>query len=329
MKIGLYMDMRNPPEWRQDPARLYAFTLEMCEEAERLGIDSIWVTEHHMFEDGYLPQPLTMAAAIAARTRRVRIGTAVMLAPLHSAVSIAEQSAIVDLLSDGRLELGLGSGYRIPEFSLFGADIDRRFATTNQRVRELRQLWTENRLTPKPRQERIPIWLGYSGPKNARRAGQLGEGLLALMPELLEPYRQGLIEGGHDPGSARMAGVMHGWFSEDPERAWPTVSKHVGYWLNSYRRYMVEGTDAAVPPPVDPLQIRSTGLSGGVRASLSSGSLLYTTPRDAAPIIKSHLAGLPVEHVFFWASFAGMPESMVEQNVQTICSTLAPLLRQG
>lgn len=329
MKIGLYFDLRNPPGWRQEPARLYAFTLEMCEEAERLGADAIWVTEHHLFEDGYLPQPLTMAAAIAARTRRVRIGTAVMLAPLHSAASIAEQSAVVDLLSDGRFELGLGSGYRIPEFELFGADISKRFATTNARVRELRQLWAEGRLTPSPKQSRIPIWLGYSGPKNARRAGQLGEGLLAVMPELLEPYRQGLIDAGHDPSSARMAGVLHGWFTEDPEGDWPTVSKHVGYWLNSYRRYMVEGTGTPNPQPVDPEQLRSDGLSGGVRASLSGGSLLYTTPQQAAPLIKTYVSGLPVEHLFFWASFAGMPEAMVAHNVQRICTRLAPLLRQA
>ncbi|WP_239375380.1 LLM class flavin-dependent oxidoreductase, partial [Frankia sp. Cj5] len=75
MQVGLYFDLRNPPERRQDPTRLYGFTLEMCQEAERLGADSIWVTEHHLFDDDYLPQPLTFAAAIAARTNRVRIGT--------------------------------------------------------------------------------------------------------------------------------------------------------------------------------------------------------------------------------------------------------------
>ena len=68
MRFGVYFDLRNPPGWRQDWARLYAFTLEMCEEAERLGADSAWFSEHHLFEDGYLPQPLTFAAAAAART---------------------------------------------------------------------------------------------------------------------------------------------------------------------------------------------------------------------------------------------------------------------
>ena len=132
MNVGIYFDLRNPPQWRQDPHRLYGFTLEMCEEAERLGANSVWFSEHHLFEDGYLPQPLTFAAAVAARTSRVRIGTAVLLAPLRPAVQIAEDVAIVDILSDGRMELGLGAGYRVPEFELFGADIERRYAATDR-----------------------------------------------------------------------------------------------------------------------------------------------------------------------------------------------------
>ena len=80
MDVGVYFDLRNPPQWQRDPARLYGFTLELCEEAERLGAHSVWLSEHHLFEDGYLTQPLTFAAAVAARTRRVRIGTALYFA---------------------------------------------------------------------------------------------------------------------------------------------------------------------------------------------------------------------------------------------------------
>src|SRR5690349_4941501 len=110
MKVGIYFDLRNPGGQRPWPD-VYGSALETIEEAERLGADSVWLTEHHQFDDGYLPQPLVFAAAVAARTRRVRIGTAVVLAPLKPAVELAEQAAIVDILSSGRLELGLGAGY--------------------------------------------------------------------------------------------------------------------------------------------------------------------------------------------------------------------------
>ena len=99
MNVGLYFDLRNPPAWATDFGRLYGFTLEMCEEAERLGCHSIWLSEHHRFDDGYLSQPLTMAAAVAARTRVPRIGTAIVVAPLHHPVELAEQAAVVDIIS--------------------------------------------------------------------------------------------------------------------------------------------------------------------------------------------------------------------------------------
>ena len=127
MKIGVWFDLRNPPGWRQDPARLYAFTLELCEEAELLGADSLWFSEHHGFEDGYLPQPLTFAAAAAARTTRVRLGTGILVAPLRKTAQLAEEAAVVDIISGGRLELGLGAGYRVPEFELFGTDFTARY----------------------------------------------------------------------------------------------------------------------------------------------------------------------------------------------------------
>src|SRR6476646_2737661 len=102
VNVGIYFDLRNPPAWGADPSRLHGFTLEMCEEADSLGCHSIWLSEHHLFADGYLTQPLTFAAAVAARTRRARIGTAIVIAPLHHPVEIAEQAALVDLISGGR-----------------------------------------------------------------------------------------------------------------------------------------------------------------------------------------------------------------------------------
>jgi alkanesulfonate monooxygenase SsuD/methylene tetrahydromethanopterin reductase-like flavin-dependent oxidoreductase (luciferase family) len=196
VRVGLYLDLRNPPAWRTSPPRLYGFALELCEEFERLGGDSIWVTEHHVFDDDYLPQPLTFAAAIAARTSRVRIGTGILIAPLHRPVEIAEQAAVVDILSDGRLDLGIGAGYRVPEYELYGADIATRYRATDATARELRRLWGPDGATPRPVQERLPIWLGYQGPKGARRAGVLGENLLTANQASWPAYRDDAIAEG-------------------------------------------------------------------------------------------------------------------------------------
>ncbi|MTB01244.1 MAG: LLM class flavin-dependent oxidoreductase, partial [Actinobacteria bacterium] len=122
MKLGLYFDLRNPAPWARPWPEVYGRALDLVVEAEHLGAASVWFSEHHLFTDGYLPQPLTFAAAAAARTSRVRIGTAVLVAALRPAALVAEEAAVIDQLSGGRLELGIGAGYSVPEYELYNAD---------------------------------------------------------------------------------------------------------------------------------------------------------------------------------------------------------------
>ena len=195
-----------------------------------------------------------------------------------------------------------------------------RYGQTDNTVRRLRELFGPNGVQPQPIQQDLPIWLGYQGPKGARRAGVLGEGLLSVNGALLEPYREGLIAGGHDPSSARMAGALSAFVTDDPERDWPVVAKHVSWQADSYRTHMVEGTDQPDPKPVDANRIRSKGLTTGFHG------LLVDTPQNVAMQIREVTKGLPVDTVFFWGSIAGMPEEMVMRHMQTICNDLAPLL---
>lgn len=323
VNVGIYFDLRNPREARQDWASLYSFTLELCEEADRLGAHSLWLTEHHRFDDGYLPQPLTMAAAVAARTRTARIGTAVTVAPLRHAAHLAEEAAIVDLVSGGRLELGIGTGYRLPEYALFDAEdaYRTRYSATDARARAIRELWDTGRVTPPPVQERPRIWLGYQGPQGARRAGLLGESLLCANPALAAPYRDALAEAGHDLARARMAGLLNGWITDDPERDWPAVGTALARQWDNYHRHAVEGTDAPVPPPVKPERWRARGVSA------APGHFLHATPEQAAADIRAYLGDAPVETVWFFATLGGMPEEMVRRHVTTLCTELAPRLR--
>jgi alkanesulfonate monooxygenase SsuD/methylene tetrahydromethanopterin reductase-like flavin-dependent oxidoreductase (luciferase family) len=331
MNVGIYADLRNPPGWRRPWQEHYARTLERIAWAERLGIGSIWLTEHHLFEDGYLPQPLTFAAAVAARTTRARIGTAVLLAPLRPALQIAEEAAVVDLVSGGRLELGLGAGYRIPEFQAFGADPESRFAALYERVREVRRLWGEGRCTPPPLQDPVPLWLGVMTPRGARMAGRLGTGLLWLDERLLEPYREGLAEGGHDPGSGRMSGLANVILADDPEEARARIQPHLAYQRESYARYGAEGREpearAALPPT----------LAGGGHprrarreppAHARPPRLHVLSPDEAVPLLRAWLEPLPVAHVFLWDSIAGMPDDLADRHVELVATTLVAALRR-
>ncbi|MCX4098591.1 LLM class flavin-dependent oxidoreductase [Nocardia sp. alder85J] len=321
LEIGLYFDLRNPPHREGSASRLHGFTLDMCAEADRLGAGSLWFSEHHLFDDGYLTQPLTFAAAAAARTERARLGTAILIAPLHSPVEVAEQAALVDLISAGRLDLGIGTGYRKPEYELYGASDRRRYSRTDDMVRQLRRLWAAGGVTPQPVQQPIPVWLGYHGPQGARRAGLLGAPLLTPNADSWPAYRDGLVAGGHDPAVARMGGGVQAWVTEDPERDWPLVAPYIGYQVDSYRRHMVEGTDAPAPRPVEPEKL----------VSRDSGNPLsyfwFGTPETIAERIRELVKNAPVSTVYLWGSVGGMPEAMVAEHVRVVCTRLAPLLR--
>ncbi|MFF3753455.1 LLM class flavin-dependent oxidoreductase [Streptomyces sp. NPDC002018] len=320
MDVGILFDLRNPNAWHRPWADHYARSLEFCEEADARGAGGVWFTEHHLFEDGYLPQPLTFAAAAAARTRRVRIGTAVVLPNLRKPAQLAEDAAIVDLISGGRLELGVGAGYRVPEYNLFDAEFGRRFTLVEQNIREVRRLWAEGGITPGPVQSPVPVWGGFYGPRGVRIAGRLGIGLLHISHKLFEHYREGLIEGGHDPETARVSDLLPVILADDPEAAWPRIAPHLAHQMNTYRQGSVEGTDHPRPPLLGPGDFPDRPADG------SWATLEILTPEEAAVRIHERTKGLPVKHLIFWASIAGMPDDLVARNIELISERLPVLL---
>jgi alkanesulfonate monooxygenase SsuD/methylene tetrahydromethanopterin reductase-like flavin-dependent oxidoreductase (luciferase family) len=323
MRIGLYVDLRNPPGWRRPWREHYARTLERLAGAEALGLASVWLTEHHLFEDGYLPQPLTFAAAVAARTTRMRIGTSVVLATLRPAIDVAEQAAVVDLVSGGRLELGIGAGYRIPEFAAYGVPATGRYETLEARGRELTELWNGGRLSPPPLQPAIPLWVGALGPRGARLAGRLGAGLLSLREDLLAPYREGLAACAGAP-APRLSGPVNLLIADDPEAAWARVKPYLAYQLQTYRDYGAQGREGdrgvVGSRPVDVERARSAG------PDMNMPRFDVVTPAEAVRRLRAWLGPLPVEHAYFWESIAGMPEDLAQRHVELLATAVAPAL---
>ncbi|MCX4472656.1 Limonene 1,2-monooxygenase [Micromonospora sp. MW-13] len=316
MKLGLLFDLRNPAQWERPWADHYARTLEFCEEADRLGIGGLWFTEHHRFEDGYLPQPLTFAAAAAARTKHARIGTSVVIPALRKPAQLAEEAAIVDLISGGRLELGIGAGYRIPEFELFDVSYERQVTRAGEAVTEVRRLWSEQVVTPLPIQNPVPIWGGFYRPRGARMAGRLGMGYLDVSLPMFEHYLAGLEEAGHDASQARVAGLLPIVLADDPEAAWARIVPHLAHQKNTYRQGWSEGTDRPKLPWLEP-----DPTSEELRKMLE-----VLTPDQAAERIRALTKDLPVEHLIFWASIGGMPDDLVVRNIELFTEKLGPLL---
>ena len=198
--FGLITCQRYPGDSRSD-ADLYRDAVDVAVRAEELGFDSVWVSEHHFVDDGYMPSLLPVAAAIAARTSRVRIGTALLLAPLHDPVRLAEDAATVDLLSGGRFTLGLGLGWREEEFEGLRIPMRSRRSRLVDAIAILRQAWSDGlvtgteatpypgvSVTPKPaRPGGPPIWIGGFAEPAVRRAGALADGFMGgdVTPEAL------------------------------------------------------------------------------------------------------------------------------------------------
>src|SRR5688572_24733002 len=191
--VGLFTGQL-PADSPRTFAQEYREMLELVRVAESAGFDSAWVSEHHGASDGYLPSLLPMLAAFAASTETILLGTGIVLAPFHDPLRLAEDAAVVDQLSGGRLLLGLGIGWREEEFRMFGVPRSERAIRTEETIEILRRAWTGRRfsfegrafrydrvkVTPPPaRASGIPVYLGGYADKAVRRAGRLADGYVA------------------------------------------------------------------------------------------------------------------------------------------------------
>jgi alkanesulfonate monooxygenase SsuD/methylene tetrahydromethanopterin reductase-like flavin-dependent oxidoreductase (luciferase family) len=220
------------PGERRTTGELYREAVELALEAERLGFDSVWLSEHHFFPDGYTPSPLVHAAALAARTTRIAIGTGVMLAQLHNPVRLAEDAATVQLISDGRLVLGVAQGWRREEFDGLGIPYHGRHLRLEEAVRVVRDAWEEGPVTPKPR-PRPPIWIGGMSESAVRRAARLGDCYLASWASV-DDFRRRADWARDENPDIELAIVL-------PTFAWvgdfrPLIAEPLAYYVSCFRR---------------------------------------------------------------------------------------------
>ena len=311
--LGLFVDLRRLSGSSRSPAAHVSHTLELLAGAESLGCEAAWFTEHHSFEDGYLPQPLVLAAALAARTKTMRLGTGVLLAGLRHARHIAEEAALVDLISNGRVELGLGAGYAQAEYDAFGVDMARRFDRTDAATLGVQRLLSSGEVTPGPVQQPLPLWLGYQGPKGAARAGRAGVGLLSLDRTLVEPYRAGLEERGDDWSNARMGGLVEIIVADDPPRAAERLLPHWVHQQNTYRalRRKPDGSKLS--------SIELDRAREGLAKTGRLGSLAVLDVDAAIAELSGRVEGLPAEHAYAWMSLGDMPDDLTERHVELWC----------
>src|SRR3954470_14784052 len=191
MDIGTFLLMQSPSA--RPSEEIYARALEQAQAAESLGFRNVWLGEHHFSTYGYLSRPLQLASYLAAKTTRLRVGTAVIVVPLHHPLLIAEEVAMLDVLSNGRADIGLGRGYQRYEFERFGQQLDADGQRWNESLDILLKAFEgepfsydgklfkipETSIFPKPVQKpRPPIWVTGQSPYAIEAAARRGLNVL-------------------------------------------------------------------------------------------------------------------------------------------------------
>jgi probable F420-dependent oxidoreductase len=299
----------------------YAETLELVRLAEAAGFDSAWVSEHHGSSDGYLPSLLPMLAAFAASTERILLGTGIVLTALHDPLRLAEDSAVVDQLSGGRLLLGLGVGWREEEFRMFGVPRGERAVRTEETIEILRRAWTGRRfsfegrafrydrvkVTPPPsRSGGIPIYLGGYADKAVRRAGRLADGYISdAAPEdaqrqvtLVEESAKGA---GRDPATLALVLLQNAFVRSDGD-AWETVAGGVAHQLGVYDAWEAGADtpddDSLTSAPGDLADLRRftpAGTPEHVLGELKKILAPFGDRRDLHLVVRLHYPGMDLD----------------------------------
>ena len=308
MRLGLFLILPQPPGVSQE--QVFNAALEDAGAAERLGFDSVWVTEHHGSGYGLSAAPSVLAAAIAARTARVAIGYAVNVTPLHAPVRLAEEIATVDQLSGGRVVAGFGPGYSPVEFQTMGADFAARHRTHRNAVDAVLEQWRSGggvrpRQAPHP-----PVAVTAADPETACWAARRGYDLLTLGDEehtarLQQAYRR-VSEpraGGGRPGRFCLLRSVC-TVAQDAAPAPPPVRAAIR-WTLAHRNRMVQQ-----PPPAE-AQVDDYLRQ---RALIGSPATLRRNLR--------RLAAAGVDELLCWCRWGMLADRTVHATMQALAAGL-------
>lgn len=321
-------DLRIPPD--DSPAAgvsssgQYAACLEQVKWADRVGLNMVVLSEHHGTDDGFMPAPVTLAAAVAAATEKIGINISAALVIMHDPVRLAEQLATVDLVSKGRVSVVCGTGYRQEEFDMAGLEFTDRFRVLEEVVSVMRQAWTGEyfeyqgrrvRVRPLPHTPGGPmLMMGGSTPIAARRAARLGCFFTAANddPAVAEAYNDECAKVGFQgfvmlPPKA--PGFVH--VTDDPERDWVRLAPYVMHEARTYATWQRKGQSSVV-------HVHDSSTLDDVKAS---GVYAIVTPDECVDLAK-RFGSLTLHPLM-----GGIPPEIAAESLTLFESDVLPVLR--
>ena len=339
---GFLFPFRNPDFQHRAWGDLYREDIELAVHSEALGLDHVWLTEHHFIDDGYSPALIPIATAIAAQTSKVRIGTFVLLLPLHHTVRLAEDIATADVISQGRLDIGVGLGYRVGEFKGMGISPRQRGARFNEQLPLLRQLldgetvtfegkfhnMVEAHVMPPALQQPLPLWVGARGDKALDRAARMGCHLAGVSADHRLKYREALKRHGREPDDYSVSQMVLVYVSDTTEQAWNDTAEPVHHMLKLYFDWAVEAGDdnnddqdsRAIPTPED-LRRDQACTFYGEPAFIGTADFVYDGLREM-------LKRSPCTHLVIMGILPGAPVAGTRHSMDLFAKDVMPRLKQ-
>ncbi|PYO54921.1 MAG: hypothetical protein DMD83_21410 [Candidatus Rokuibacteriota bacterium] len=310
----------------------YQDALEEVTRGEELGFDSVWMEEHHSVVNHYWPSPLPVLAGFATRTSRVTLGTDILVAAFYHPVRLAEDIALLDVMSGGRVVLGAAIGYKPDEFTLYGVELEKRGARFEEQLAIVKGLWTqdtfsfrgkyyqvEGKLEPKPiAKPHPPIWIGGWGEITLRRAATLADnwipGPTAELPRLLEGKKQLLA----NRRAAGLTAPVSEWpltrdviIADTDREARELAERHI---MVSYRKEYAGGwrhpfIDASIATDLD---------------TVKKDRFLIGSPEQVIKDLRPFVEQYGMTHLICRLFFPGMPHRHIMRELELIAREVRP-----
>ncbi|MGB1884579.1 MAG: LLM class flavin-dependent oxidoreductase [Gammaproteobacteria bacterium] len=338
---GFLFPFRNPEFNRRPWDELYRTDLDLAAYSETLGLDHVWLTEHHFIDDGYSPALIPIATAIAAMTTSIRIGTFVMLLPMHQTVRLAEDIATADVISSGRMDIGVGLGYRVGEFAGMGISTKERAKRFAEQLPLLRQLLDGETVNfegkyhtiegacirPPAIQQPVPLWVGARGDRALDRAARMGCHLAGVSAEHRLRYREALARHGREPDDYQVSQMVLVYVSDSKDQAWNDTAAPINHMLQLYYDWAVEADDdnnddqdSRAIPTADQIRRDQALEFYGEPAFVGTPDFVYEGLRDL-------LKRSPCTHLVMMGILPGAPVEGTRRSMELFATEVMPRLK--
>ncbi|GIW42982.1 MAG: luciferase [Candidatus Binatia bacterium] len=350
MKFGMLHLLENPAGKTEH--QVVHEQMEILQAAEELGFDSVWPAEHHFSEYGYCVSTALMLAALVPVTRRIRLGTGIVILPFHNPVRVAEEFALLDLMSDGRVDFGVGRGYQPHEFRGYGIDQSQSRTMFFEALDIVLQAWTQERVNfsgnhyrvqdlpvrPKPYQKpHPPVWMAALSPESFLLAGERGFNLLCAPVfgfggssgvENLNTYRKALVAHGHDPATREIAALVMVYVSDTAEQAARDFADPVIWYYRTFAKYI------APPPGESPIKtyepyvgVRDMAAQVTWEQLQMAGAVVCGSPVECVERIRQLHDLFGFTTLLCWTRLGGLDHQKVIHSMELMQRYVIPELR--